>query len=366
MKIMFWSLLLLAAPACSSSGDSNGDVSSSAGASSSSTAASSGGSSPGGYDAVDLPGGSVGIGLDDLRFSTKLDRIVSPAGRTGAIDLVDPDTLEVTSIPGFSAFDTWNGSDLQGVESADEGGGLVFGNDRTAQKLGIVDPSVEKLVASVQLDATEPDYVRYVASTSEVWITQPGKGRIDVLSVPASGDPTPLQAAYIPVPAGPEGLAIDNTRKRAYTHASGGIAVIDLVGRTVLGTWPTGCSSEHGIPQIDEARGLLFAGCSAAEVVVLDLDNGGAELDRYPLGSGGATILAYSPSLRHFYLRGDGGVKVATLGVGPSGKLSLLGTVDAMPAGHCMTADDRGRFWVCDWKSGRLLRFVDPYPATAP
>jgi len=36
--------------------------------------------------------------------------------------------------------------------------------------------------------------------------------------------------------------------------------------------------------------------------------------------------------------------------------------VSATPKGHCMTADDRGNFWVCDWQMGRLLRFHDPYP----
>src|SRR5437660_9261985 len=58
---------------------------------------------------VDLPGGSGGVGFDDIRFSTGLRRIVSAPGNTGKVDLVDPDTLDVTSIDGFT----------DGTESAD-------------------------------------------------------------------------------------------------------------------------------------------------------------------------------------------------------------------------------------------------------
>ena len=123
-----------------------------------------------------------------------------------------------------------------------------------------------------------------------------------------------------------------------------------------------GCSGVHGIPIVDEDRGLLFAGCSSVEVVVLDVDHGGKQLDKYSLDSG-TTILGYSPGLRHFYLRGDPGVPVAVLGVSDAGALSLLGTVDTKTKGHCMTADDRGHFWVCSWKPAEILRFDDPYPA---
>jgi hypothetical protein len=315
---------------------------------------------------VELPGGAEGIGLDDLRYSATLERIIAPAGWTGNIDLVHPDTLEVTSIGGFTKAAAWDGGDLQGVESADEGAGLLFGNDRTAQTLGVVDPAKGALVATVVLEATEPDYVRYVAATSEVWITQPGKDRIDVLTVPASGDPTPVHAAYIPVPGGPEGLAIEASGKRAYAHMSGGkVAVIDIAARAVTAMWPMECGGVHGIPIIDEARGWLFAGCSSAEVVVLDANNDGAVLGRYPLSSG-TTILAYSPSLRHFYLRGDPGVSVAVLGISDAGEPKLLGTVNAEQYGHCATTDDRGHFWICAATGGRLLRFKDLLAPGAP
>src|SRR5262245_36748624 len=54
-------------------------------------------SSPAGQRAS-LPGGDKGIGFDDLRYSPALHRVLVPAGRTGTLDLVDPDTMNVTSI----------------------------------------------------------------------------------------------------------------------------------------------------------------------------------------------------------------------------------------------------------------------------
>src|SRR5262245_64587274 len=38
-----------------------------------------------------------GVGFDDLRFSTALNRLIVPGGRTGAIVLVDPRSEEHTS-----------------------------------------------------------------------------------------------------------------------------------------------------------------------------------------------------------------------------------------------------------------------------
>src|SRR5689334_16864950 len=54
-------------------------------------------------DHVDLPGSSPGIGFDDLRYSSTLHRVLVPAGRSGRLDLIDPDRMTVTEIGGFSA-----------------------------------------------------------------------------------------------------------------------------------------------------------------------------------------------------------------------------------------------------------------------
>src|SRR5436190_13606239 len=50
-----------------------------------------------------LPGGERGIGFDDLRFSPGMHRVLAPAGRTGKLDLVDPRSLAIESVDGFSS-----------------------------------------------------------------------------------------------------------------------------------------------------------------------------------------------------------------------------------------------------------------------
>ena len=41
---------------------------------------------------IEIPGGSAGIGFDDLRFAPASGRVLVPAGRTGVLALVDPAT----------------------------------------------------------------------------------------------------------------------------------------------------------------------------------------------------------------------------------------------------------------------------------
>jgi hypothetical protein len=50
-----------------------------------------------------LPGGAGEIGFDDLAFSPGLHRVLVPAGRTGRLDLIDPETRKVQEIGGFQA-----------------------------------------------------------------------------------------------------------------------------------------------------------------------------------------------------------------------------------------------------------------------
>ena len=52
---------------------------------------------------IPIPDGEAGIGFDDLRFSPTLGRLLVPAGRTGAIVLVEPGPWRITRIGGFSA-----------------------------------------------------------------------------------------------------------------------------------------------------------------------------------------------------------------------------------------------------------------------
>src|SRR5215469_11520827 len=86
-----------------------------------------------------LPNGAGGIGFDDMGFAPSLHKVLVPAGRSGNLDLVDPDTLAVTAIGGFSSASAFGGGHGQGVTSADAGRGLLFATDRDARKLNVID-----------------------------------------------------------------------------------------------------------------------------------------------------------------------------------------------------------------------------------
>src|SRR4051812_19785887 len=88
-------------------------------------------SDPAGVEAA-LERGSPGIGFDDLRYSPTLGRVLAPGGRAGVLALIDPDTLAVSTIAGFSGSPEYAGGHDQGATSVDEGGGMLFVTDRDA------------------------------------------------------------------------------------------------------------------------------------------------------------------------------------------------------------------------------------------
>src|SRR5436309_11580452 len=145
---------------------------------------------------IPLPGGEGGIGFDDLSFAPTLGKLLVPAGRTGNLDLVDPVSRQIHPIAGFSAQGSFVQGHGEGTTSADFGRGLIFATDRTALKLVVLDPATKAVVAKADL-AGSPDYVRWVAPTGEIWVTQPDNDRIEVFTLPASGPPVPVHKEFI-------------------------------------------------------------------------------------------------------------------------------------------------------------------------
>jgi DNA-binding beta-propeller fold protein YncE len=318
-------------------------------------------SPPPGTTTVPLPDGRPGIGFDDLRFSTSYG-VLAPAGRTGNLDLVDPATLAVRAIGGFSMEPLHFAGHDQGATSVDEGGGFLFVTDRTTDRLHIVDPGKGQIVGSAPV-AASPDYVRYVPQTGEVWVTQPDAEQIEVFTLNGS---QPAHAALIQTLGGPESLVIDRTRDRAYTHLWGGGTIsIDVRTRAIVEQWGNGCRSSRGIA-LDEPRGFLFAGCDEGRGTVADVTSGGAMLGSLDVPASGVDVIDYSPSLGHLYLPGQSNATMAIVGVAASGQLSLLATAPTVSGAHCVTADDRGNAYVCDQDNGELLVIPDRTPRSGP
>jgi DNA-binding beta-propeller fold protein YncE len=308
-----------------------------------------------------LPGGESGIGFDDMGFAPAIHKILVPAGRSGNLDLIDSDTMQVTAIGGFSSRKSFGGGHGQGVTSADEGRGLLFATDRDAKQLVVVDPKTQSVIATAPL-ASGPDYVRYVSATNEVWVTQPGAARIEVFSLPDRGASKPVHADFISIAGGPESLIIDNKRGRAYTHLwTDTTLAIDLKTRKIAARWKNGCKGSRGIA-IDDARGFLFVGCDEGKINVLDSDTG-AQLGSASSGSG-VDIIAYNAHLAHAYLPGEESATMAIVGISGKGAATVLATVKTAEGAHCAAADDRDQVYVCDPAKGRVLIIKDAAAAS--
>lgn len=319
------------------------------------------GSSPAGKS-VNVPDAGSGIGFDDLRYSADLHRVLAPGGRSGRLDLIDPDTLAVTSIAGFGVTNAYSGGHEDGPTSVEEALGRLYVTDRTTQKLVVVDPTKQSIVGAAML-ATTPDYVRFVAATKELWVTEPGAQQVEVFKV--GDDGLPGHVAVISVENGPESLVVDETRGRAYTHHwQSSTMAIDVHTRAVVAEWPNGCAASRGIA-LDEARGWLFSGCSEGTAAVLDVAHDGRILSTIARGSG-FDVIGYSAVLGHLYLAGTKCSCLVMLGVDAGAQLTFLDRLDAPSSTHCAAADDVGHAWVCDPDGGQLFRVDDTHARSLP
>lgn len=297
-------------------------------------------------DFVDVTGGAP-VRFDDLVFSPAIDRVIATGRESGLVVLIHPDTLERTVI------DLGARTDPASADASAEIGVVL---DRTGERVSTFDPADGTILTTVDLGVFT-DFVR-IAPNGEIWVTEPQDARIEIFEVAADGSLT--SSGAIAVAGRPEGLTFDATRGIAYVHGEtdGALVSIDVDTREMLDAWGMRCGGmAHGIPKVDEARGLVFGGCVATEVVSFHAS--GSEGDRFALEEG-TTILAYDPARGRFYLRADPGDELVVLDVSDDGSFTELGRIDAPRDGHCVTTDDRGRVWLCDQPRGGVIRWRDP------
>ncbi|HEX7479281.1 MAG TPA: hypothetical protein VF331_15855 [Polyangiales bacterium] len=317
---------------------------------------------------VELPNGAPGIEFDDIQWAPHLRKVIVPAGRTGSVMLIDPDTSEVSELKGLTKSDKYMVASgfipvgtRYGSTAATEADRYVAVLDGTAKTLNIFDPATLLRVSSIPLDGPA-DYVHYVGSTREIWVTRPSASMLDVYSLPKSGTPKPTKLVSIAVSGGPESLVIDETRGRAYTNTltGGKTYAIDLSTHAIVATYMNSCSYALGVA-LDETRGFAFVICGEnGDSVSLDLNHAGAVLNRQNGGSQ-ANILAYSPSLHHLYSPSGKTSQIFVMDVLDSGKLTLLGKLPGASRGFSAAADDRGHVWVIDPDHGRVIRATDSF-----
>jgi hypothetical protein len=301
-----------------------------------------------------------GIGFDDLRFAPELRRVLVPAGRTGQLGLVEPRSLKLSAIGGFAgAALPFTGGHEQGVTSADEGQGYLFATDRTSRRLYVIEPRRQRVLASGPL-AASPDYVRYVASRNEIWVTEPEREQIEIFAGPTDAHPTPAHLGVVRVAGGPESIQVDERRQRVFTHLWRSKTVaIGIAERAILTTWANGCKGSRGIAE-DVEQGFLFVGCTEGRVTTLDVDRDGA-LRGSIAAPGGVDIIAYNEILHHVYAPGSDSGQLSVLLVASDGGLKEIGNLPIERGSHCVAADDQRQLWLCDPFRGRLLVTKDTF-----
>jgi DNA-binding beta-propeller fold protein YncE len=298
-----------------------------------------------------------GIGFDDLGFSRQLRKVLVPAGGSGRVDLVDPDSLAVTVAVGGTSR-AYAGGHGDGITSADSDGTRLLATDRTSRRVLVLDPTTGAVLTSAAL-AGHPDYVRWVGGTRELWVTEPAEERIEIFSLEPGNV---LRASgQIRVPGGPESLIVDEPSKRAFTHLWKGVTLaIDVGKRSILSKWPNGCRGSRGIA-LDDRDGLVLAACAEGKLVALDVNHDGRQAGSVVTGPG-VDVIAYNATLRHAYVPAADSADLTVVAVSPAGALQRLQVVPTAKGAHCVAADDRAHAWVCDPAHGQLLLVTDSLP----
>ncbi|MGH8182972.1 MAG: YncE family protein, partial [Rhodanobacteraceae bacterium] len=187
---------------------------------------------------IPIPGRQHGIGFDDIGYAAALHRITVPAGATGNLVLIDPDTDALTVIHGVSAPPVRPQQRREGTTSAIYAEGYLFASDHDPAEVVAIDPRTRKAIGRTPL-ASGPDYVRYVARTHEIWVTEPGKQQIQVFKLSVDPKPALTPETAIHIAGGPESLEVDNARNRAYSNLwKGKTVAVELTSHKVLAEWP--------------------------------------------------------------------------------------------------------------------------------
>ena len=301
-----------------------------------------------------IPGGHAGVDLDDIAFVPALDRIVVPAGQTGSLLLIDPANLATSEITGVTtpAPDGQMPHDAA-TTSVNYGDGYLFASNHAPTQLVVIDARSGKVVNRTAL-ASGPDYVRYLAAASEVWVTEPHAKQIQVFRFSKKPAPALTAVATIAVPGGPESLVFDPARHRAYANLWGSETVaIDTRSHALVAHWKNSCTGSRGLA-LDEAHAHLFVGCTEGKVVTLDVAHGGRQIASAPAGAG-IDIISYSPALHRLYVPGAKSANLTVFDVAATGTLTPRGTWPAAAHSHCVADDDHGTAFVCDPRGGNVL-----------
>jgi hypothetical protein len=233
----------------------------------------------------------------------------------------------------------------------------LYATDRTAGQLVQVDLET-KARHNVLALRGHPDYVRYIASTRELWVTEPGGAHIEVVALGHDRPPSLTSIAMLAVKGGPESLVIDGAHQRAYTNSfAGSTFAIDLTTREIVSQRKNGCARSLGLA-LDVQSQRIFVGCAVGELTELAAI-GGEVIARRKVGPS-IDIISYDAIHQRVVAASAGKHQLDVVKSSPSGELNTEYVVPTESAASCVVTDDKGRAWICDPTHGRVLRVTLP------
>ncbi|MGH8279245.1 MAG: YncE family protein [Gammaproteobacteria bacterium] len=306
---------------------------------------------------IKIPGGEHGIGFDDIGYAAPLNRVTIPAGATGNLVLIDPATNALTVIPGVAPAPKGAKQRREGTSSAMYAEGYLFASDHDPNEVVAINPETHAIAGRTPL-ASGADYVRYVARTHEIWVTEPEKQQIQVFKLSVTSKPELTPETVISIKGGPESFEADNARNRGYSNLWNGKTVeMELTAHKVLAEWPNTCKGPHGIA-IDEEHDHVFVACGEGKVVTLAPAEHGKVIASAPAGAG-IDIISYSPKLHHLYVPAARAATLTIFDAAASGALTPLAVYKTAERAHCVTDDNNGHVFVCDPRAGAILEIND-------
>jgi len=309
-----------------------------------------------------LPGGGHPLDLDDMIYFSELGRVVVPGAQSGNLYIIDPATDEIATVPVVERGDGKQG----GVASAALAGDHLFTADATAGEIAAVDLRSKSVVGRAKL-AGEADYLRHLAKTDEVWVTEPREaGRIEIFTIVRGEQVHLVQANTISIPGGPESLVFDEPNDRAYTNTFGDETMaIDINSHNVAETWPNGCggykrmaAGARGLA-FDAGAHILYVACMQGKVIGLDVQNHGNVVSIADIGPG-VDMIALNAKTHHLFVPSAKTGVLTVFETSAKGALKQIEQYQTAQGSHCVISNSADKVYVCDPAHGQVFEISDP------
>lgn len=286
--------------------------------------------------------------IDHLAFDSAGHRLFVAALGNNTVEVVDPESGSVRSLPGFH--------EPQGIATVPDAGQVAIAEGE-GEGVKLIDLARFQSVAAIRL-GEDSDNARYDAAARRLYVGY-GSGAI------AAIDPaTRTVVGTVKLPAHPESFQLERSGPRMFVNLPDAdqIAVVDRRAMKVVATWPMTTAKANFPMALDETGHRLFVGCRRpARVLVYDTVRG-AQVDAFP-AVGDTDDLFYDEARTRLYVSGGEGFVDAFQGQ-PTGRFERLARIStADGARTSLFVREQSRLYVAVPHRGRQPAEIRAYDA---